>query len=100
MDYTGHIIKMQTTHLSPIKYELMFDEQMVCMNDFIKKYIILKFENEIHCIDCGKKTNKTFKKNNLYLFDSGAQYLDGTTDVTRTISIGDNPTSEQKDIFC
>ena len=46
-----------------------------------------------------KSTNKTLKKNNLYLFDSGAQYLDGTTDVTRTISIGDNPTYEQKDIF-
>ena len=46
-----------------------------------------------------KKTNKTLKKNNLYLFDSGAQYLDGTTDITRTISIGDNPTNEQKDIF-
>ena len=37
--------------------------------------------------------------NNLYLFDSGAQYLDGTTDITRTISIGGNPTTEQKDIF-
>ena len=46
-----------------------------------------------------KKTNKILKKNNLYLFDSGAQYLDGTTDVTRTISIGENPTSEQKDAF-
>ena len=45
------------------------------------------------------KTNKILKKNNLYLFDSGAQYLDGTTDVTRTISIGDNPTQEQRDRF-
>ena len=46
-----------------------------------------------------KKTNKILKKNNLYLFDSGAQYLDGTTDVTRTISIGENPTHEQRDTF-
>ena len=45
------------------------------------------------------KTNKILKKNNLYLYDSGAQYLDGTTDVTRTICIGDNPTQEQKDRF-
>ena len=36
------------------------------------------------------KTNKILKKNNLYLYDSGAQYLDGTTDMTRTICIGDN----------
>jgi Xaa-Pro aminopeptidase len=34
----------------------------------------------------------------LYLLDSGAQYLDGTTDVTRTIAIG-TPTAEQRDRF-
>ena len=31
--------------------------------------------------------------NSLYLVDSGGQYLDGTTDVTRTVAIGE-PTSE------
>ena len=31
----------------------------------------------------------------LYLIDSGAQYRDGTTDVTRTIAIG-TPTAEMK----
>ena len=41
-----------------------------------------------------KKSNKVLKKNNLFLFDSGGQYLDGTTDITRTIAIG-NPTDEQ-----
>jgi len=34
----------------------------------------------------------------LYLIDSGAQYLDGTTDITRTVALG-APTSEQKDRF-
>ncbi len=33
-------------------------------------------------------SNLTFKQNTLYLIDSGAQYLDGTTDITRTIAIG------------
>jgi len=33
-------------------------------------------------------SNLTFKNNALYLVDSGAQYLDGTTDITRTIAIG------------
>ncbi|MDR2548446.1 MAG: aminopeptidase P family protein [Rickettsiales bacterium] len=40
------------------------------------------------------KTNKAIQKDGLYLIDSGGQYLDGTTDVTRTVAIG-NPTSEQ-----
>lgn len=34
----------------------------------------------------------------LYLLDSGGQYLDGTTDVTRTISLGE-PSAEQRDCF-
>ena len=38
------------------------------------------------------------KKNCIYLSDSGGQYYDGTTDITRTIILG-NPTYEQKDRF-
>ena len=34
----------------------------------------------------------------LYLLDSGAQYLDGTTDVTRTVAVGD-PSPEMRDRF-
>ena len=34
----------------------------------------------------------------LYLVDSGAQYLDGTTDVTRTVAIG-TPTAEMRERF-
>ena len=45
-----------------------------------------------------KSSNLPFKKNNIYLFDSGAQYFDGTTDITRTVIIG-KPSSEQKDRF-
>lgn len=37
-------------------------------------------------------------RNSLYLFDSGAQYLDGTTDVTRTVAIGE-PTNEAQRMF-
>ena len=43
-------------------------------------------------------SNTYFKKNNIYLVDSGAQYFDGTTDITRTIIIGE-ATTEQKDRF-
>ena len=36
--------------------------------------------------------------NNLYLVDSGGQYLDGTTDVTRTVTIGE-PSAEHRKMF-
>ncbi|GIU32077.1 aminopeptidase P family protein [Shewanella sp. MBTL60-007] len=40
-------------------------------------------------------TPAQMQMNSIYLVDSGAQYLDGTTDVTRTIAIGD-VTDEQR----
>ena len=43
-------------------------------------------------------SNRKIEPGTLYLVDSGAQYLDGTTDVTRTIAIG-IPTNDMKDRF-
>ncbi|MFT6331840.1 MAG: Xaa-Pro aminopeptidase [Lentimonas sp.] len=40
-----------------------------------------------------EETNKKFEGNSLFLVDSGGQYLGGTTDVTRTVAIGE-PTSD------
>tara|TARA_B100000686_G_scaffold353260_1_gene458170 strand:+ start:8156 stop:9958 length:1803 start_codon:yes stop_codon:yes gene_type:complete len=45
-----------------------------------------------------EKSNKKFTKNGIYLCDSGGQYLEGTTDVTRTIIIG-QPTNQMKKDF-
>lgn len=43
-------------------------------------------------------TNRRLGKGELYLVDSGGQYPDGTTDITRTIAIG-RPTAEMRDRF-
>lgn len=43
-------------------------------------------------------TNQPLQDGELFLVDSGAQYLDGTTDVTRTVAIG-TPSAEQRDRF-
>ena len=44
------------------------------------------------------KTNRKLKKGDIFLIDSGGQYLFGTTDVTRTISL-DNNENKIKNIF-
>jgi Xaa-Pro aminopeptidase len=44
------------------------------------------------------QTDKHLKAGTLYLLDSGGQYLDGTTDVTRTLALG-TPTAEMRDRF-
>lgn len=44
------------------------------------------------------ESNITFKPEGLLLMDSGAQYMDGTTDITRTIALGE-PTEQMKKDF-
>ncbi|WP_315771407.1 MULTISPECIES: aminopeptidase P family protein [unclassified Bradyrhizobium] len=45
-----------------------------------------------------RKSNRRIMPGDLLLIDSGAQYQDGTTDVTRTIAVG-VPTEEMRDRF-
>ena len=45
-----------------------------------------------------EKTNRKLESGSLYLVDSGGQYVDGTTDITRTVAIGE-PTQEMRDRF-
>ncbi|MEM8839822.1 MAG: aminopeptidase P family protein [Pseudomonadota bacterium] len=43
-------------------------------------------------------TNRQFESETLYLIDSGGQYRDGTTDITRTVAIG-TPSEEMRKHF-
>jgi Xaa-Pro aminopeptidase len=45
-----------------------------------------------------RKSNRRIVPGDLLLIDSGAQYEDGTTDVTRTMAVGE-PTGEMRDRF-
>jgi Xaa-Pro aminopeptidase len=45
-----------------------------------------------------EETNRKIEMNSIYLVDSGGQYPDGTTDVTRTVAIGE-PNAEMRDRF-
>lgn len=44
------------------------------------------------------KTNRRIEPDSIFLVDSGGQYLDGTTDVTRTVAVG-TPNAEMRDRF-
>jgi Xaa-Pro aminopeptidase len=49
--------------------------------------------------DPAQATGETFlKPDGIFLVDSGGQYRNGTTDITRTITLG-NPTSDQREMF-
>ncbi len=44
------------------------------------------------------ESNRKLSPGEIFLIDSGAQYIDGTTDITRTVIVGE-PTDEMKDRF-
>jgi len=61
----GNIKKMQTTlgdaaKDEPVQYQLPIGEDLLPMNERIGQTIKLSYKSEIHCVACGRKTNKSF----------------------------------------
>ena len=66
MLYNGTLLKMETKLENPVEYDLPIGDELVFMNNLIGKYIIFKWEKEIYCISCGRKTNKSFAQGFCY----------------------------------
>jgi len=66
---------------------LYFDDSFGTIAGYREHGAIVHYEPD-------EDSNATLAPSGLLLIDSGAQYLDGTTDITRTISLG-NPTTEE-----
>lgn len=56
----GNLRKMKTSGYSPVQYELHLGEEIVKMNDLVGKTVALEYLNLINCVDCGRKTSKSF----------------------------------------
>jgi len=66
MQITGHLRKMITTLDAPVQYSLPLDDEQVDMNALIGQRIQLTYSGEIHCVACGRKTNKSFNQGYCY----------------------------------
>jgi Xaa-Pro aminopeptidase len=71
--------------------ELYFDESFGTIAGYGPHGAIVHYEAD-------EASNSALHPNGLLLIDSGAQYLDGTTDITRTICLG-TPTEQEKRDF-
>jgi hypothetical protein len=60
MKIQGALLKMRSELHDPIKYFLRLNDQEIVMNELINKDISISYLNEIHCIRCGRQTNKSF----------------------------------------
>lgn len=74
------------------KSPLFFDESFGTIAGYEAHGAIVHYEAD-------ENSNATLHPRGLLLIDSGAQYLDGTTDITRTIALSENPTAEEKRDF-
>ena len=82
--------KTASDYLDNLRREdnLFLDLSFPTISGYAESGAIVHYEAEY-------ETAKKLEAKGLYLFDSGATYKDGTTDVTRTISLGEN-TYEEK----
>lgn len=71
--------------------ELYFDESFGTIAGYGPHGAIVHYEAD-------EASSSTLEPHGLLLIDSGAQYLDGTTDITRTIALGE-PTAQERADF-
>lgn len=69
-EYSGHLQKMQVA-LPPgpeglVTYQLPLDEQRLPLNGLLGESIRMTFTGEIHCIHCGRRSNKSFNQGYCY----------------------------------
>lgn len=56
----GTLRKMSTRLSQPVEYQLRLGEESISLNPFLEKKISLQYSGQIHCVHCGRKTNKSF----------------------------------------
>lgn len=62
MRYTGPLSKMKAVHHSPVRYYMEIGDDLLMMNDLIKKEIRLTYRHRITCF-CGKEVSSVFRMN-------------------------------------
>ena len=58
----GHARKMRVEHNDPVNYTLHLDEAALGMTDLIGQTLTISFSGAIHCINCGRKTRKSYSQ--------------------------------------
>jgi len=66
MLYKGNLEKMISENNSEVVYTLPVGDDRIDLNPFIGKNIQLTFLDQINCVACGKKTNKSFSQGFCY----------------------------------
>ncbi len=58
--------KLSALLTDPVTYQLHLGDQDILLNDFLDKSLTLVFQGEIYCIQCGRKTAKSFQQGHCF----------------------------------
>ena len=63
---SGHLRKLAVTLADTVEYALPVDDLLIPLNDCIGKPIKIEYDGAIHCVACGRKTNKSYNQGYCY----------------------------------
>lgn len=58
----GTLRKMLVRLQSPVAYQMRLGDCQIGLNELVEKRIRLSYRGSIHCVHCGRKTNKSFNQ--------------------------------------
>lgn len=64
--YAGHLQKMPVALAAPVQYQLPLDDARLPLNELIGTPIRIQFSGAIHCVHCGRRSNKSFNQGYCY----------------------------------
>lgn len=62
----GTLRKMRSRLAQPVEYQLRLGEEEIPLNPLLEKKISLQYSGLINCVNCGRKTNKSFNSGYCY----------------------------------
>lgn len=62
----GAVRKMKTELAEPVQYTMLLGAQQVPLNQYLGRALWLDYQGDIHCINCDRKTNKSFNQGYCY----------------------------------
>jgi len=66
MRLSGNLLKMEAELTNPVSYSIHLNNEVQPVNNWIGQSVSFQFTGEIHCIHCGRKTNKSFSQGFCY----------------------------------
>ncbi len=66
MNLVGPLRKLASQYSHPIRYSLVVGNEQLALNELLGQHLQLTYLNEIYCVQCDRKTTKSFQQGYCY----------------------------------